>query len=249
MAKEDKHTNLVRGRAMKAKALAQALSIPRTPTITVDTLLTPKSTTKALAAERIGNRTNKLRNKKSGVVRRSTASVKPVKESRSRASVIPDDLSAEVISGGDLSVSGTDTDWDGASIAPQFTCDSSDESVVASTSSDFLPSPNDFLAGFFGTPDHLPQIFSEIESSSDGKLDSFIAVDQERSLTKGERSELYDLISGSISSSVSVGSGQSLDIHSSVDSTSQGGISHQANVGKSHLGCDTCLNACSVRLS
>lgn len=238
MAKEDKHTNLIRGRAMKAKALvAQALSIPQTLSTTVDTFLTPKSTAEALVAERVGNRTNKLRNRKCGVPR-STVSVKPVKKSRGRVSVILDDLPAEmgVLYGGNLSVSGTDTDWDSASVSPQFTCDSSDESVVGSTSSDFLPSPNDFLAGIFGAPDHLPQIFSDIEGSSD---DSFIAVDQERSLTKGERSELYDLISGSISSFVSVGSGQSSQssaTHSSVDNTSQGGVPHQPNVGKSHLG-------------
>jgi hypothetical protein len=272
VAKEDKHTNLIRGRAMKAKALAQTLLVSSTPTkvcffgvvmfnladatqassgaaevLTVDRTCsrsTPISTNEGV---RTTKRTDKIRGRKSAVLRRSTASIKPVKKSRGPVCAMPDSLPGTVLSesGGELSISGTDNDWDGTSISPQFTlaCDSSDESIVTPAASDFMPSPNDFLAGFFGGPDQFPQIFSELDTLSVN--DKPISMDQDRLLTKGERVELYDLISGSISSSsVSVGASQSSDILPSVDDTNRGGrLYHHENAGKPHLARSTCVNA------
>lgn len=205
------------------------------------TLSAPKSNEGALL-ERTFERTPKVRQKKSTVLRRSTAP-KPLKRSRCPVSAtlhsLPEVLSE---SSGDLSVSGTDTDFDSTSVSPQFTlaCDSSDESVAASAISDFLPSPNDFLGGFFGAPDHVPQIFSEIGGFLTNE--KLISVDSEHPMTKGERTELYDLISGSISSSVSVGAGQSSDVLFSADNTTQGGrLYSPENVGKSNLARNTYL--------
>lgn len=268
MAKEDKHTNLIRGRAIKAKTLDQTFSVAQTSTRVgfcailfgltdsgakeepslekTFSLVTPKSTDEAVVLGRTARQTNKIRERKPGVVRRS---VKPVKKTLGPVLSMPDSLSGVLSnSGGDHSISGTDTDWDSTSISPQFSlaCDSSDESIVASASSNFLPSPNDFLTGFFGTPDHLPHIFLGIEGSSvDEKLDSFISVDQEHLLTQGERSELYDLISGSISSSVSIDDGQPSDTLLSVDnSNNRGGrLYHQASAGNTYPACNTCPTA------
>ena len=190
----------------------------------------PKSANKGVRSTK---RTTKIRERKSAVVHRSAASTKPVKKSRGPVRAIPDGLPVPSENGGELSVSGSDNDWDSTSISPQFTlaCDSSDESIITSSASDFLPSPNGFLAGFFGAPDHLPQTFSDIESFPVDGIP--ISVDQDRLLTKGERAELYDLINGSMSSSVSVGSAQSSDNLLSVDDTNRGGGLYHENQGKS----------------
>jgi len=192
----------------------------------------PKSANKGVRSTK---RTTKIRERKPAVMRRSAVSLKPVKKSRGPVRAMPDGLPVSSENGGELSVSGSDTDWDSTPISPQFTlaCDSSDESIVTSSASDFLPSPNGFLAGFFGAPDHLPQTFSEIETFPVDGIP--ISVDQERLLTKGERAELYDLISGSMSSSVSAGSAQSSDSLLSVDSINRGEQLYHENQGKSHL--------------
>jgi hypothetical protein len=204
---------------------------------------TPKSTNERVCTTQ---RTTKIRGRKYAVLRRSTASIKPVKKSRGPVCAMPDGLPGKVFSesGGSLSISGTDNDWDVTSISPQFTlaCDSSDESVVTSAASDFIPSPNDFLAGFFGGPDHFPQIFSELDTLSVNEKP--ISMDQERLLTKGERVELYDLISGSISSSsVSVGASQSSDILPIGDTNRADRLYHHENAGKPHLARSTSVNA------
>jgi hypothetical protein len=193
----------------------------------------PKSARKGVRSTK---RTTKIRERKPAVMRRSAASLKPVKKSRGPVRAMPDGLPVLSENDGELSASGSGTDWDSTSISPQFTlsCDSSDESIVTSSASDFLPSPNGFLAGFLGAPDHLPQTFSDIETFPVDGIP--ISAEQERLLTKGERAELYDLISGSMSSSVSAGSAQSSDSLLSVDSTNRGGQLYYENQRKSYLG-------------
>lgn len=135
-------------------------------------------------------------------MRRSTVvSSRPVKKSRSADCLVHDSFSGATLSqtSGGMSPSCTDTDWGSASVSPQFTipCDSSDESAGRSAASDFLPSPSDFLPGFFESPN--PQPFLDVDGfTAGGNLEPVISVDSEPLLTTGERTELYDLISGSM---------------------------------------------------
>jgi len=148
---------------------------------------------------RPAKRSTKTQEKKSNYMRRSTAvSSRPVKKTRSADCLVHDSFSGaslSQISGGMSSC--TDTDSGSASVSPQFTipCDSSDESAGRSTASDFLPSPSDFLPGFFESPN--PQPFLDVDGfAAGGYLEPFDSV--EHLLTIGERTELYDLISDSM---------------------------------------------------
>src|SRR5260221_4639871 len=158
--------------------VSERVSIDKTCSIFI-----PTSATKGVRSTK---RTTKIRERKPAVVHRSAASTKSVKKSRGPVRAMPDGLLVPAENGGELSVSGSDTDWDSTSISPQFTlaCDSSDESIVTSSASDFLPSPNGFLTGFFGAPEHLPQTFSDMETFPVDGIS--ISVDQDRLLTKGE---------------------------------------------------------------
>ena len=154
---------------------------------------------------RPAKRSTKTQDKKSNYTRRSTAvASKPVKKSRGADCLMHDSSSGASLSqiSDGMSTSCTDTDWDSGSVSPQFTipCDSSDESTGRSTASDFLPSPSDFLPAFFESPNPLPILDMDGFATGDN-LESFIPVDPERLLTKGERTELYDLISGSMARS------------------------------------------------
>ncbi len=154
---------------------------------------------------RLVKRSTKAPDKKSKFMRRSnTIPSKLIKKPRNGGRSSLGNLSGETLSESisGISSSGTDTDWELASISPQFTmpCDSSDESAGKSTVSEFLPSPNDFLAGFFESPSELQQPFLEMETFTPPQdLEPFFPVERERLLTKFERSEMYDLISSGIS--------------------------------------------------
>jgi hypothetical protein len=154
---------------------------------------------------RLVKRSTKAPDKKSKFMRRSNSVLsklikKPRNGGRSSLGDFSGETLSESISG--ISSSGTDTDWELASISPQFTlpCDSSDESAGKSTLLEFLPSANDFLAGFFESPNELQQPFLGMETFTPPQdLEPFFPVEQERLLTKFERSEMYDLISSGIS--------------------------------------------------
>ena len=99
------------------------------------------------------------------------------------------------------SSSSTDTDWDSVAACPDFSmpCDTSDDTVdKAGTVSDFLPSPDDFIAGYFDSPTQLQQPFLDLEANA-VDLDSFTVMDEHRFLTADERSEFYNLINNNIS--------------------------------------------------
>jgi len=153
---------------------------------------------------RLVKRSSKAPDKKSKFMRRSTTVAKLLKKPRNGGRSSSGDFSGETLSKSisGISSSGTDTDWELASISPQFTmpCDSSDESARKSALLEFLPSTNDFLAGFFESPNELQQPFLEMNTLTPPQdLDPFFPVEQERLLTKFERSEMYDLISSGIS--------------------------------------------------
>lgn len=154
---------------------------------------------------RLVKRSTKAQDKESKLIRRSnTVPCRRIKNPRYTGYPGVGDFSGETLSESTsgISSSGTDTDWELASISPQFTmpCNSSDESAGKSTISDFLASPNDFLVGFFESANDVQQPILEMESfTARQEIEPFFPA-EERLLTKLERSEIYDLISSGINS-------------------------------------------------
>ncbi|KAF8963923.1 hypothetical protein BDZ97DRAFT_1919453 [Flammula alnicola] len=219
VAKEDKHTNLIRGRAMKAQAQLQAIpkvGWPPAPapvkqeSPTCDAPL-PRPFLVESAPPKSRGKTAKRQIK---VEDRKPRSImrRPTPQSSRALKLLQDfDFSAAQPLAGDTSgpcittsSSGTDTDWESTSTCPQFTLpnDSSDDNIdETSVLSDFLHSPDDFVAGYFDSPSvHAQQSFLDSESGTacDPGLDSLISFDDHRLLTQDERTELYDLINNNI---------------------------------------------------
>ncbi|KAF8910026.1 hypothetical protein CPB84DRAFT_1764402 [Gymnopilus junonius] len=203
VAKEDKHTNLIRGRALKAQAQLQTTHTVQTSATTVlpdFSLCDVSKSVSSLSTEtllstkprgRAARKQTRPQDRKRRGIRCSSISSSKVKIVMPLASVEPD---AGIVT----SLSGTDTEWESTAPCPQFSmpCDTSDDNAESSTISDFLPSPDDFITGYFGSPVQFQQPFQE---SSVTGLDSFTIMDEHRLLTAEERSELYDLINNNIS--------------------------------------------------
>lgn len=140
--------------------------------------------------------------RKLGYMRRQPASLAgSSKVTRSDDTAITASCSDHTLSENADGSSATDTDWESCTTSPQFTFPSepSDEPSDDPTPvSDFLLPPSDFADDFFDSP-HVVQV-SSLES---GGREPFIQLDQDRLLSRGERTELYDLINGSMSLSLS----------------------------------------------
>ncbi|KDR85614.1 hypothetical protein GALMADRAFT_150039 [Galerina marginata CBS 339.88] len=212
VAKEDKHTNLIRGRAMKAQAQLQAIPKPSVVTVKEEPLpcetLPNRSNSHgdvlALKPRRTAKIQIKVEDKKQPVLRRSKISSFKMKK-LSPDSDVSDlqascgEISSETEAGMMTSSSGTDTDWESAAPWPQFSLpsDTSDDNRgETSPMSTFLPSPDD-LALYFDSPVELHYPFLDVGNGAIG-LDSFVAVDDHHLLTENERTGIYNLISNNI---------------------------------------------------
>ncbi|CAA7264770.1 unnamed protein product [Cyclocybe aegerita] len=219
VAKEDKHTNLIRGRAMKAQAQAQAQAesqtilttpsaVPKEETSSCDTVPQRPFLVKAPRSPKLRGRPPKqqmkIQEKKLKLMRRLNASAPKV----TNKSCSPDTSSSLTSSAetssdpGATTSSGTDTDWETPSPCPQFTlpADSSDDTDNAGPFPDFLDSPDDFVSRYGDSPENFQQPFLDAETTfCETSFDSFMMADEDSLLTEGGRTELYDLINNSIS--------------------------------------------------
>ncbi|KAF9486359.1 hypothetical protein BDN70DRAFT_987936 [Pholiota conissans] len=228
VAKEDKHTNLIRGRAMKAQAQAQAqlqaISQPPDPVVKqecapcdvpiVRPFLVQIQQSPVKPRGRIVKRTSKVTDKKprtAGTKRRATTARASETLNIFRDSELPvTPLSGDGSESFAATSSGTDTDWESASACPQFAMPDGSEysngSIKKETRGipDFLPSPDDFVVGYFesSSSGNAPPPFLDLESSLlPCGLDDFgtlMTMNEHRLLTEEERNELYDLIDNNI---------------------------------------------------
>ncbi|KAF9531826.1 hypothetical protein CPB83DRAFT_903978 [Crepidotus variabilis] len=193
VAKEDKHTNLIRGRALKAQALAEAQSDLTDPRSVISSPKSPvhaaKRTVRSVA--------------RTPAYMRSAISARS-KRQRSEDLALPDSCSENTLSENAFGTgsSGADTDWEESSTSPQFTLpsESSEENYEETNAmSDFLAPPSDFVENFLESPQISQSPCSPSLESPLETVGPFLHLDQDRLLSCGERSELYDLISGSMS--------------------------------------------------
>ena len=227
VAKEDKHTNLIRGRAMKAEAQSQAVlkvrfhfpltlvffifsqlqpAIAQRETVPCDAALQRPFLAKvAPPASPRGHTTRPQGLKEPRLPRPSnTISSKRIKKSLSInvpdfAGMLPGGVSSD--SGIGASSSGTDTDWE--STCPKFTitADLSDDLPEKSnTISDFLQSSPDTFGSEYFSPPMETSTFLDMETTvtCGTNLDMLMTMEEHRLLTQDERTELYNLIDNSM---------------------------------------------------
>lgn len=163
---------------------------------------------------RIVKQTIKAQEKKVRIpvtTRRTTATrvSKTSKALRGSGSLVTPSPSADISESFAVASSGTETDWESMSTGPHFTLpgepDNCSNGPVKGTSDlpHFLPSPDDFVAGYFESSSvNTQSSFLDIENSllpcDLDNLDALMAVDEHRLLTTEERNELYDLINNNI---------------------------------------------------
>ncbi|KAF4611436.1 hypothetical protein D9613_004150 [Agrocybe pediades] len=227
VAKEDKHTNLIRGRAMKAQAQAQAQLAAKATSDKIKEESPSFETALGSPSEEVkenfacpkprgrpatGRKVMKAQSKKPRTAPRSAATtvkrrkfIGPLSDSQDvyDGSQLQTDITPK------LSSSGTDTDSDTETPCPEFShpCDSSTEetlstpgSLSASTSlPDFLPSPDDYVAGYYEfTGQPRDSSILDMESTGSGLLDYGCNLDENLLMNELGRGEGY----GSVPSNV-----------------------------------------------
>ncbi|KAH9486364.1 hypothetical protein JR316_0000428 [Psilocybe cubensis] len=212
VAKEDKHTNLIRGRAAKA---AQAQLQAASKSADIDKEVSPscnappkrpflsKVAPSARGRPKVPKRQVKAQERKLRVKLEQSPEIPPVAIKTEPDFFIPAlcGVSSENEAGPFNSSSGTETDWESSMPCPglSVSCDTSDEKEEDTVDmSDFLTLPDDeFVSGYSELPvPALQQPFLETESSAI-EMDSITAIDHGL-LTEAERTELYNLIDNNI---------------------------------------------------
>jgi len=166
-----------------------------------------------------GKKPPKTQDKKSRILKRSSVTLTNVRrrflEPVSKSSPdIFDDSRSQTDATTKTSSSGTDTDWESEPPCPEFSlpCNTSkDDNLdeagslsasgslsVSSSLSDFLPSPDDFIAGYFEFPSQIQDSMLELENSSSILHDFDTNADENHLMNEFERSQAYDLINNNI---------------------------------------------------
>ena len=220
VAKEDKHTNLIRGRAMKAQAQAQAQSVskvcfysqqsaflifsqPQSVAVKPETdeTLPMQRPFLAKVTPSAGARGRAARQSKDqGLVRRPRLpSAFVIKKSSSID--VPIKTLPEIFSESGIEASSSGTDTDDRECSPKFTIatDFSDGLPEKSnTISDFLQSSPDTCGSDFSSPIETSTFLDLETGACDTNLDMLMTVEEHRLLTQEERTELYNLIDNSM---------------------------------------------------
>ncbi|KAF9055902.1 hypothetical protein BJ165DRAFT_1521868 [Panaeolus papilionaceus] len=212
VAKEDKHTNLIRGRAMKAQAQLQAQQAqsesidkrtPEDPTDNQDSTKPPQPrsltvpTPSGKPLGRPAKRTMKAGIKKPRVARRLPSlsdSVKPRKKPWKVFLDVPknDNLTPQLPYF--TASSGTDTEWEAT--CPQFTLPSGlagDNPEDENPATDFLNSPDDFVAGYFDTPMDIERAIHDVDANAaSNDLHSLMLIEDQDMLLNGHVDGYYN---------------------------------------------------------